>query len=246
MRLSEWERRRPSAALVVASVALVAALSGVAYATIPSSSGVIYGCYHKNTGQLRVIDPSAGGHCLRNWLPLQWSQTGPQGPAGPTGNTGATGPTGAQGPPGPPGTAAGFDSTTVQTKKFPFPENWAVVADVSLPKGDYYVSGETAFDNNGYENVTECELWATNSLPTTGAGTPFGGLAQMTVFNGDQGEGEATASVSGEISLPAASYVALECIADPYGNYQPPSGGWAGNVLSAHVAALSVGTVTTQ
>ena len=92
-------------------------------AAIPDSSGVIHGCYQKNVGNLRVIDPSAGDSCRPSEIAISWSQTGPQGPtgatgpragptaegytadrcdwaAGPTGPKGDTGATGPQGPPG--------------------------------------------------------------------------------------------------------------------------------------------------
>ena len=111
-------RFRVSPALAVAVAALVLALAGVAWATIPDSSGVIHGCYRSQPGlgflgprkgALRVIDPSAGGKCTVGETAIQWNQTGPQGPQGPKGDTGATGPqgatgaTGAQGPQGPTG-----------------------------------------------------------------------------------------------------------------------------------------------
>ncbi len=54
-------------------------------AAIPDSSGVINGCYQKNVGNLRVIDPSAGDSCRPSEIAISWSQTGPAGPAGPTG-----------------------------------------------------------------------------------------------------------------------------------------------------------------
>jgi len=82
---------------------------GAAFAAIPDSTGVINGCYQKNVGNLRVIDPSAGDNCRLSEVPISWSQTGPQGPQGPKGDTGATGPqgpkgdTGATGPQGPKG-----------------------------------------------------------------------------------------------------------------------------------------------
>ena len=62
MRLTLLNKMRPSPALVVAIVALVVALAGVAYATIPDSGGVIHGCYLKAVGSLRVIDPTSQ-HC---------------------------------------------------------------------------------------------------------------------------------------------------------------------------------------
>jgi hypothetical protein len=46
-------------------VVVGAALAGgaVTFAAIPDSGGAIHGCYQKNVGNLRVIDPSAGDSC---------------------------------------------------------------------------------------------------------------------------------------------------------------------------------------
>jgi Collagen triple helix repeat (20 copies) len=93
---------------LVAGVVVGAVGGGVAFAAIPDSSGVIHGCYQKNVGNLRVIDPSAGDNCRPSEIAISWSQTGPQGPTGPTGPTGPQGPkgdTGATGPAGPAGPA---------------------------------------------------------------------------------------------------------------------------------------------
>jgi hypothetical protein len=102
------KRFRPSPALVVAVTALVVALGGVAYATIPDSGGVIHGCYLKRTGSLRVIDPSRGERCTRAETSIPWNQTGPRGAIGRAGRQGKTGATGPQGPAGPAG-APGAD-----------------------------------------------------------------------------------------------------------------------------------------
>ena len=83
-----------------------AVLAGGAAATIaaiPGADGVINGCYQKNVGNLRVIDPSGGDSCRPSEIPISWSQTGPQGPKGDTGPQGPTGPQGATGPQGPKG-----------------------------------------------------------------------------------------------------------------------------------------------
>lgn len=77
MRSSLLNRLRPSPALAVAIVALVVAVSGVAYATIPSS-GVISGCYSKLTGALRVINAPTQT-CSKSQVPIVWNQTGPSG-----------------------------------------------------------------------------------------------------------------------------------------------------------------------
>jgi hypothetical protein len=64
--------------LLGSGLAALALSAGVAYATIPDSSGVIHACYKAN-GQLRVI--SSGG-CASGEMALDWNQSGPAGPPG--------------------------------------------------------------------------------------------------------------------------------------------------------------------
>ena len=87
-------RSRLGIAVSSATAALVVA-GGVAFATgvIPGSDGVIHGCYDKQNGNLRVIDP-ASDSCRQSELEIQWNQTGPQGPQG---EQGPQGPAGANG-----------------------------------------------------------------------------------------------------------------------------------------------------
>lgn len=114
-------------ALIAAAALAVLAAAGVAYATIPSSSGVYTGCVLKGVGTIRLIDPSLSSrnfesHCTSLEQQITWNQTGPTGATGgigatgtgATGNDGATGPTGpgfvfttASGPNGPTLTRAG-------------------------------------------------------------------------------------------------------------------------------------------
>jgi hypothetical protein len=68
---------RQSPAMAVALCALVVAIGGVAYATIPDSSGTIQGCYGKTTGNLRVVDSAA--YCRSNETALAWNQQSPPG-----------------------------------------------------------------------------------------------------------------------------------------------------------------------
>src|SRR3954447_24020517 len=101
--------RRPSPALVVATVAVVLAVGGAAYATIPDSGGVIHACYHVNgdrqlagNGSVRLIDPNGSGNknttsCKKDEVALDWNRTGPTGPQGAKGSKGDTGPTGPKG-----------------------------------------------------------------------------------------------------------------------------------------------------
>jgi hypothetical protein len=74
--------------MIVALVGVALGLGGVAFATIPDSSGTIHGCYGRK-GKLRVV--KAGSNCRRNETAIEWNQRGPRGAIGPTGATGASG-----------------------------------------------------------------------------------------------------------------------------------------------------------
>ena len=97
-------RRKRLAGIAVALVALLVG-GGAALATIPGNGGVISGCYQKNSGALRVIDPTQTS-CSTGEQALNFNQTGSQGPKGdqgPQGSKGDTGPQGSKGDPGPQG-----------------------------------------------------------------------------------------------------------------------------------------------
>ncbi len=122
---------------------------GAAFAAIPDSNGVINGCFQKNVGNLRVIDPSAGDSCRPSEVPISWSQTGPAGPQGPKGDTGATGPqgpkgdtgaTGPQGPAGPIGPAGPTGATGAQGPAGP--------VGPAGPKGDTGATGPQGVPGN--------------------------------------------------------------------------------------------------
>jgi hypothetical protein len=143
--------RLPSAALVVATIALVVALGGVAWASIPDASGEIHGCYGvvgegriTSEAYLRLIDPDGNGvagstACRAGEAGLTFNATGPTGPAGPTGPEGPRGapgiglrglqgPAGSQGPAGPQG-----------------PSGVAGVASASFDSGEnFFIAGETS------------------------------------------------------------------------------------------------------
>jgi hypothetical protein len=94
---------RRSRRLASTSIAIFAIAGGVAYAVIPDAgTGVYHACMHKNTGALRIIDPSLQ-HCLPPETEIAFSEQGPrgaqglQGPAGPPGAKGADGAPGKDG-----------------------------------------------------------------------------------------------------------------------------------------------------
>jgi hypothetical protein len=85
---------------IIAVIFAAMLLTGVAYASIPDSSGVIHGCVKNGTtGQreIRVIDTAYTTTCMAGWTAVTWNQEGPQGATGPAGPQGATGPAGADG-----------------------------------------------------------------------------------------------------------------------------------------------------
>jgi hypothetical protein len=109
-----WARKRFLVAVVAGAVAL--GVGGVAFASIPSSSGLYTACVLKGVGTIRLIDPSLSknsfeSHCSFLEQQVTWNQSGPPGTpggvgsAGPRGATGAAGPAGATGPAGPEGPA---------------------------------------------------------------------------------------------------------------------------------------------
>jgi hypothetical protein len=104
--------RRPSPALVIALVALVAALSSGAYAAIsgiPDAQGVFHGCVNAKTGAMRVVKGARSCHRARairrggrrvvipGELAIAWNQMGPRGPQGAQGSPGTNGANGTNG-----------------------------------------------------------------------------------------------------------------------------------------------------
>jgi hypothetical protein len=124
--------------VVLVTLSLLIA-GGIAYATIPDSSGVIHGCVAASNGTVRVID-SALSSCRSNEQALNWNVTGPQGPQGPEG-------------PGTAGFAAGSGPNPI-----PITENTEVVS-LDLPGGSYLFSGKVVAGDTVVANVVICSLF---------------------------------------------------------------------------------------
>ena len=81
----------------VAGALITATLAGgIAWAAVPAAEGQINGCYQKNEGQLRVIDPGADA-CQPSEIPIAWSQAGGPGLPGDSGVPGRAGQDGLDG-----------------------------------------------------------------------------------------------------------------------------------------------------
>jgi uncharacterized repeat protein (TIGR02543 family) len=91
-------RARSRSRFVVLAALVLLAGSGVAVAAIPGGDGAIQGCYDVKSGDLRVIDPSAGQECSKKERPIGWNAQGPTGPQGLPGQDGAKGDPGEPGP----------------------------------------------------------------------------------------------------------------------------------------------------
>ena len=85
----------PSPATVMAFIAVLFAMGGLAMAAIPASNGTIKGCYKKNKGTLRVVSDKK--KCKKSERTLTWNQRGATGQAGSQGTQGPAGDTGAAG-----------------------------------------------------------------------------------------------------------------------------------------------------
>ena len=145
-----------------AAVAAVAAGS-VAWAAIPSGSGVISGCYKEASGALRVIDADAGAACKPAERELQWSQTGPPGPPGASG-TEVVGRRAIRSS----GTPAGEAEIPARgTGPFGFPaagEEPTSVLSYQLPAGKYLLS--TVVGVRKESGTTELICYVRGSSPT--------------------------------------------------------------------------------
>lgn len=244
----------PSPALAVASAALVAALSGVAVAAIPSAGGSIQGCYALTDGLLlgiphskgdtRIVDESAT--CRSYEKAIAWNQKGlkgdpgsiggqgpagpkgSDGPAGPAGPNGPTGPQGAQGPKGDPGSGApdSYEDFDDMEVGLSGPVNTKVVARIDLPAGKY------SFTATGMVRIL---------LPSTGV------LCSIDVGNSPvdsrevrtNSEDERLLTLIGTASLASAQSASVVCRT----GFADPNAPTVAKVSEFHLVATAVGSV---
>lgn len=180
-------RIRTRAAIAIAIATALGVGGGIGWASIPSSGGVISGCYDTANGKLRVIDAATATCEKSHENPLEWNRIGPQGPQGPqgvpgaqgaqgvqgatgpqgpTGAQGATGSTGSTGAPGGQGAAGVSDvyQTPDGTSAYNISGSGSDLAHLDLGAGSYLLIGTAGLGNSdGDDQPASCRL-------NTGAG----------------------------------------------------------------------------
>jgi len=218
--ISTLMRRRRGRTILSASILIV--LTTIVYASIPGSDGVIYGCYKKSGGTLRVIDRSVT-NCSKDETLINWNQTGPAGPQGPQGlqglqgEQGPAGPQGPEGPQGPVGPAGPQGAAGITTATFalaPPPsvrvENaFTQVVSKNLPPGNWVV-------------VATASVHSIGNLDTRGGGCELrnGAISigranwGVFIFNENDMYMSFPVSINGGAALPQGGVVSLWCYAE--------------------------------
>jgi len=144
--MSLFARRRPSAATVIALIALAVALGGTSYAatSLPRNS----------VGTLQLKSNAVTSTKVKNGSLLKRDFKRGQLPAG---AIGPTGPAGAPGPAGPSDAYAGFKNGPVAA-----PSSLSTIATLNIPQGGNYVifAKLWMFDNVNTSVLTDCTLVA--------------------------------------------------------------------------------------
>ena len=195
--------------VIAAGCATLAAV-GIAGAAIPDSDGVITGCYHTASGNLRAIDD--GAQCRSGEERISWSQRGPQGiqgEQGPKGDTGDTGATGPQGPPGPQGEKGDKGDTGLTGPEGPKGDKGDVGA--AGPKGDTGATGPAGPTGPAGSGLSGVQYVSTTLLNSNGAGSKLGKVAECPA-------GKRAVSGGYVIPLPGGKEIS--------GNRPDGSGGW--------------------
>jgi len=198
---------RLSPGTAVAVVAIVVAVGGIAYASIPAGDGTITACYGRSNGDLRIVDTSQA--CRPNEQSISWNQnggssvpgpTGPEGPAGPQGPTGPGGPSGPAGPAGPTGPQGAKGETGPTGPQGPgsaLSPQFGSTSDLATgPATRYYSPTGTS---NGFAqpqsvtlpgpngSVTISSLRVKHSIPGVGLVAPTGNVTVSIVAVSDNG-----------------------------------------------------------
>jgi hypothetical protein len=107
---------------------------------------VIYGCYTKSGGAIRVLDNTVS-KCGNNETSISWNQVGPIGPLGPQGPIGPAGTQGPIGPQGPAGPSDLYFSGGVTSAQLGSSD--VVLKTLSLPQGSWLIAGKVGGQYTG-------------------------------------------------------------------------------------------------
>jgi hypothetical protein len=178
-------RRHLTYANVAATLALVFAMSGGAFAA-----------KHYLVNSTRQINPKV----LRK-LKGAKGKTGATGPQGKQGAQGVPGATGAQGATGPSNAYTAVNTSFVETK---FPEN-VTITSLALPAGSYVVQAKVlAINETSARQLASCELVTNGTEEDSSSATvePLG----LTSYNG-----RATITLLEGVTLPGPGTVQVNC-----------------------------------
>ncbi len=133
--------------LLACCLVMVFLITSLAFAKSPktppgvSSDGLIYGCYKKINGQLRIV--GGPGQCRPSELSIFWNQTGPPGP---------------QGPPGPPPTLW-ITRQNPESPPVDLTGAGVQVLALNVPAGTYAISAKVSVANSSaLVSAASCEL----------------------------------------------------------------------------------------
>jgi hypothetical protein len=206
--------------VLVVGVALAGAVAGAALAVgIPGSGGQIFACYHKVTGDVRLVEE--GAECRPLEKVISWSQTGPQGLKGDPGEKGEPGTPGAKGEPGeqgPPGPAIGGETWTRGAHAIVVAGWSEPIGPITVPAGSYVVHAQSLFANTGgTDGGLACELKTTSGGSYEGViGGATQGLAADDPAWGDYPK--ATLVSQGAFTATEPATITYRCAAWNYNN----------------------------
>lgn len=186
-------RRRPSAALVVATAALLVAVGGTAIAAVGAipSDGRFTACYQTSANLLDrvVVLAEPGEECPNTYARVSWPATasggggGTPGPAGPAGPQGPAGPAGPQGPAGPPGQSAASNAllVSVSMREVTTSGGPVIVRCGGIGKRRYAVGGGGAIVGGGsYRIASSYPVGDANGRPN-GWAVSLAGMRRYTI-----------------------------------------------------------------
>jgi hypothetical protein len=156
--------RRPSPALIVASLALLVALGGTSVAAVsvalPKGSVGTRQLQNSSVTNLKIANNAINSAKVKNASLLRGDFAPGQLPAGPTGPQGPAGPAGAAGPAGPAGPAGLVSSVTVRQASVAVPGS---AADDPIPNTLWVTRSVTVGCNSGEKAMSAGTGWSADA-----------------------------------------------------------------------------------